>query len=59
MIWIGADSSTAAYAAVNLADGWLFAVSVFNAASCVAVVGLTAWKRRQWSAQRAIDAAAD
>ena len=49
-IWVCAHASTAVYAAVNLADPWLFAVGLFNSASCVVVVGTTAWKRRQWSA---------
>jgi hypothetical protein len=46
-IWIGANSSTAAYALVNVYDPWLFAVNAFNAACCAVVVGLTFWKRRQ------------
>ena len=45
-LWIGANSSTAAYAIVNIADWALFAVSFVNALGCTAVVGLTMWKRR-------------
>ena len=46
-IWIGANASTAAYAAVNMADTTLFIVSAMNAVGCALVVGLTALKRRQ------------
>ena len=48
-VWIGANGSTAAYAAVNIADWTLFAVSAVNALGCAAVVVLTIWKRRQFS----------
>jgi hypothetical protein len=48
-VWIGANASTAAYAVVNISDWVLFAVSSINALGCVAVVGLTMWKRRQAS----------
>jgi hypothetical protein len=48
VIWIGANASTAAYAAINLDDLWLSAVSSFNAACCIVVVGLTVWKRNRW-----------
>ncbi len=48
VIWIGANASTAAYAAINLDDPWLSAVSSFNAACCTIVVGLTFWKRNRW-----------
>jgi hypothetical protein len=44
-IWIGANASTAIYAAVNVMDAALFLVSAFNTAGCAAVVGLTAFKR--------------
>lgn len=47
-IWIGANTSTAAYAWVNVGDGRLAAFNAVNAACCTAVCGLTAWKRRQW-----------
>jgi hypothetical protein len=46
-VWIGANGSTAAYAAVNIADWTLFTVSTVNTLGCVAVVVLTMWKRRQ------------
>jgi hypothetical protein len=48
IIWIGANASTGAYAWVNLGDRWLAFISTFNAACCLAVCMLTAWKRRQW-----------
>lgn len=48
VIWIGANASTAAYAAINLGDLWLSAVGSFNAACCTIVVGLTFWKRNRW-----------
>jgi hypothetical protein len=44
-IWIGANASTAIYAVVNVMDAVLFYVSAFNTVGCVAVVGLTAFKR--------------
>lgn len=46
--WIGANASTTAYAWVNLGDGWLAFVNGVNAACCLAVCLLTAWKRRRW-----------
>ena len=46
-LWIGANASTAAYAAVNIADITLFFVSAMNAIGCALVVGLTALKRHQ------------
>ena len=46
-LWIGANTSTAAYAAVNIADMTLFIVSAMNAVGCALVVGLTALKRQQ------------
>lgn len=46
-VWIGANTSTAAYALVNVADFALFAVSTVNALGCATVVGLTMWKRRR------------
>ena len=44
-IWIGANTTTAAYAVVNITDVALFLISTLNALGCVAVVGLTAVKR--------------
>jgi hypothetical protein len=46
-LWIGANASTAAYAAINVADMTLFTVSAMNAIGCALVVGLTALKRHQ------------
>jgi hypothetical protein len=45
-MWIAANGSTAAYALVNIADWTLFIVSALNTLGCLAVVGLTMWKRR-------------
>lgn len=47
-IWVGANGSTAAYAWVNLGDGWLAAVHFFNAACCATVLLLAILKRRDW-----------
>jgi hypothetical protein len=44
-IWIGANTTTAAYAVVNISDTALFLISGMNALGCMAVVGLTAIKR--------------
>jgi hypothetical protein len=44
-IWIGANTTTAAYAIVNIMDVVLFLISTLNALGCVTVVGLTAAKR--------------
>ena len=46
-MWIAANGSTAAYALVNIADRVLFIVSTMNTLGCLAVVGLTIWKRRR------------
>ena len=48
-LWIGANASTAGYAAVNIADMTLFIVSAMNAIGCAVVVGLTAFKRHRLS----------
>jgi PQ loop repeat len=45
MLWTCANASTAAYAAVNLADLWLAVVSSVFALCCIVVIGLTAVKR--------------
>jgi hypothetical protein len=50
-IWIGANSSTAAYALVNLGDPWLAAINGVNAICCTTVFGLAVWKRRCWRLQ--------
>jgi hypothetical protein len=52
-LWIGANGSTAAYAAINIADWALFAMSVINALGCTAVVLLTMWKRRAFARRTA------
>lgn len=52
-IWVAANSSTAAYAVVNVMDWALFWVNILNTLGCAAVIGLTFWKRRQFaSAER-------
>ena len=44
-IWIGVNTTTAAYAIVNITDVVLFLISTLNALGCVTVIGLTAVKR--------------
>lgn len=44
-IWIGANATTALYAWTKLGDATLAVVSAFNAACCLAVVLLAAYKR--------------
>ena len=44
-IWVGANATTALYAWINLADTALSLISVFNAACCLAVLLLAAYKR--------------
>lgn len=44
-IWIGANATTALYAWTKLGDATLAVVSAFNAACCLAVVLLAAFKR--------------
>jgi hypothetical protein len=44
-IWLFANSTTAAHAVVNLADGFLGLMNTVNAACCLTVIVLTAWKR--------------
>jgi len=44
-IWIGANATTALYAWVNLGDLPLTAIHAFNAACCMAVLLLAAYKR--------------
>ncbi len=48
--WIGANATTSAYAIVHLGDLPLCLISASNTAGCIAVVGLTAFKRSQWAA---------
>jgi hypothetical protein len=44
-IWVGANASTAFYAWVKLADTNLAVVSAFNAACCLVVLLLAAYRR--------------
>jgi hypothetical protein len=44
-MWTGANLATALYAATNLKDLYLAAVSMLYAACCLTVIGLTAFKR--------------
>ena len=44
-LWIGANASTAFYAWERLGDPGLALISAFNAACCLAVLVLAAWKR--------------
>ena len=46
-IWVSANGSTALYAWINLAD--ISLASAFNAACCLAVLMLAAWKRASTS----------
>ena len=49
-LWTGANASTGLYAATNLGDPLLAALSLLSAAGCVAVIALTAIKRRRFLA---------
>jgi hypothetical protein len=44
-IWVGANMSTGLYAWVKLGDANLSVISAFNAACCLAVLLLAAYKR--------------
>jgi len=56
-LFLIAHLSTIAHAIVNLGDWWLAACFAGNAACCVAILGVSWWKRRQFfNSQR--DAAA-
>ena len=46
-LWTAANATTGLYAAVNLSDPTLVALNFLNAACCLAVIGLTAFKRRR------------
>ena len=52
-MWIGANASTAGYAAVNIGDWFLFLVSTLNTLGCAAVIVLTMLKRRQFARAQA------
>jgi hypothetical protein len=45
LLWTGANTATAMYAATNLNDVWLAYVSVIYALCCMVVIVLTAFKR--------------
>ena len=47
-LWTAANATTGIYAAINLADVTLAGLNLLNAACCVAVIALTAWKRRRY-----------
>jgi len=48
VMWIGANGSTAAYAAVNIHDWMLCLISAFNSFCCIIVVILTVYKRNEY-----------
>jgi DMSO reductase anchor subunit len=52
-LWTGCNLSTGLYAVVNLSDLLLAAASVLYALCCLAVIALTAAKRRRASVLRA------
>src|SRR5262245_23014507 len=45
LLWTGAHASTGLYAAMNLSDVWLAIGSTTYALCCMAVIGLTVFKR--------------
>lgn len=45
-IWLAGSAATTAYALVNSWDPWLAVVNAVHTLCCLAVIGLTAWKRR-------------
>jgi|EndMetStandDraft_5_1072996.scaffolds.fasta_scaffold63781_1 DMSO reductase anchor subunit len=53
-IWIGANTSTAFYAWVNLGDVTLATVSAFSAACCAAVLLLAAYRRTATRAHQSV-----
>jgi len=46
LLWTGANATTGLYAGINLDDPMLAAINWLNAFCCLAVIALTAWKRR-------------
>jgi hypothetical protein len=46
-LWTAANATTGFYAFVNLHDGTLALLNLLNAACCLAVIALTAAKRRR------------
>lgn len=51
-IWLAGSAATTAYAMVNIWDVWLAVVNAVHTLCCLAVLGLTAWKRAQHQAER-------
>jgi hypothetical protein len=47
-LWTAANATTGLYAAVNIHDLTLAAISLLNAVCCLAVIVLTAAKRRKY-----------
>ncbi|MGY3610181.1 MULTISPECIES: hypothetical protein [unclassified Bradyrhizobium] len=50
-LWIAANGSTAVYSLSNLGDITMALTNGFNALCCAIVVGLTAFKHRQFQSQ--------
>ncbi len=47
LLWTGANATTGLYAHINLHDNMLAVINWLNAACCVLVVALTAYKRHR------------
>jgi hypothetical protein len=52
MLWTAANASTSLYAFANLGDLMLGLVTLANTVCCLAVIGLTLFKRRQFQRHR-------